>query len=244
MGLFQSIKDEAQKRNLRFLVIGGLAVNMHHFSHDTADLDLLVLKDARDAWLDVFAKLGYEIFQDRGVFLQLTPPVAGAWPVDLMFVPAETFTQTMSAALEVDMFGVRMLIPCLDHLLALKVHALKHGHVGRFGKDLLDVDNLVRINKVDFQSDKFRQCASSMATKNSTEKLFAPVAASEAACLRDSPGGDTLAFPVDPGFMSYPPQIDPQAMLQRIAETMPWRSTRPGERERRAALGVAVEFVL
>ncbi len=156
MGFFQTIQDEAQKRNLRFLVIGGLAVNMHKFSRDTADLDLLVLKDAREAWLDLFAKLGYVIYADRGVFVQLTPPAAGAWPADLMFVNSDTFSQMMSAALEVDMFGARLSIPSLDHLLALKVHALKHGHLGRFGKDLLDVDNLIRINKVDVRSEKFR----------------------------------------------------------------------------------------
>jgi hypothetical protein len=53
-----------------------------------------------------------------------------------------------------------------------------------------------------------------------------------------------LEFPVAPDFMSFPPQIDPQAMLARIEETMPWRSTRPGEKERRLAEKIAVEFIL
>lgn len=55
---------------------------------------------------------------------------------------------------------------------------------------------------------------------------------------------DKLEFPVAPDFVSRPPRIDPQVMLQRIAETMPWRSQRPGESERRLADKVAVEFVL
>jgi hypothetical protein len=33
-------------------------------------------------------------------------------------------------------------------------------------------------------------------------------------------------------------------MLQRIAETMPWRNQRPGEQERRLAQKIPVEFVL
>lgn len=53
-----------------------------------------------------------------------------------------------------------------------------------------------------------------------------------------------LALPVDPDFLSRPPQIDPQVMLRRIEENLPWRSTRPGEQERRRAEKVAVEFVL
>ena len=55
---------------------------------------------------------------------------------------------------------------------------------------------------------------------------------------------DTLEFPVAPNFVSRPPRIDPQVMLQRIAETMAWRSQRPGEAERRFADKIAVEFVL
>jgi hypothetical protein len=55
---------------------------------------------------------------------------------------------------------------------------------------------------------------------------------------------DMLEFPVAPDFVSHPPQIDPQAMLQRIAETVVWRSQRPGEAERRLAEKIAVEFVL
>jgi len=54
----------------------------------------------------------------------------------------------------------------------------------------------------------------------------------------------TLHFPVEPDFASCPPSIDPQAMLRRIADTMPWRSQRPGEKERRLAEKIPVEFVL
>ncbi len=53
-----------------------------------------------------------------------------------------------------------------------------------------------------------------------------------------------LEFPVAPEFVSQPPRIDPQAMLRRIEQTMPWRSTRPGEQARRLAEKIDVEFVL
>ena len=53
-----------------------------------------------------------------------------------------------------------------------------------------------------------------------------------------------LEFPIVADFVSRAVQIDPQAMLKRIEETMPWRSTRPGAEERRLADKVSVEFVL
>jgi len=156
MGFFQTVRDEAQKRNLQFLVIGGLAVNLHGHSRDTADLDLLVFKETRSLWLELFAQLGYTIYHDGGVFIQLNPPEQGAWPVDLMLVNGETFTQMMQASLEEDIFGALLRIPRLDHLLALKVHALKNGHAGRFMKDFMDVENLVRIRKLNIQSAEYR----------------------------------------------------------------------------------------
>jgi hypothetical protein len=53
-----------------------------------------------------------------------------------------------------------------------------------------------------------------------------------------------LEFPVAPDFESLSPQIDPQMMLERIAQTMPLRKKRPGEDARRAAEKIPVEFVL
>ena len=55
---------------------------------------------------------------------------------------------------------------------------------------------------------------------------------------------EVLEFPIDKEFLSLPPKVDLQAMLQRIEEAMPFQSTLPGERERRATLMVDVEFVL
>lgn len=54
----------------------------------------------------------------------------------------------------------------------------------------------------------------------------------------------TLEFPASPDFASDFPRIDPQAMLERIAQAMPLRKKRPDEAARRAAEKIPVEFVL
>jgi hypothetical protein len=54
----------------------------------------------------------------------------------------------------------------------------------------------------------------------------------------------TLEFPAAPDFVSQTPQINAQAMLERIAQTIPLRNKRPGEAARRAAEKILVEFVL
>ena len=157
MGFFQTLDQEPRKRGLRFLVIGGLAVNFHGFARDTADLDLLISRESREQWLSLFAELGYSLDLDRGAFMQLSPPTDGAWPVDFMMVREATFQPMLHHGKEVEMYGARVLIPSLEHLLALKLHALKHTHSGRFLKDFLDVENLVRVNKVDLRQDSVRR---------------------------------------------------------------------------------------
>jgi len=62
--------------------------------------------------------------------------------------------------------------------------------------------------------------------------------------LNEAAAAVDLEFPLAPHFVSRPPQMDPQIMLQRIAKTMQWRSTRPGEAERRLAEKIPAEFVL
>lgn len=171
MGLFQQISSEGRKRGLPFLVIGGLAVNFHGCPRDTADLDLLIEQSARSLWLSLLLGLGYTIYQEKGAFVQLSPPKEGAWPVDLMLVREPTFKPILAAGIKTEMFGVDVIVPALEHLLALKLHALKHGHLERYLKDYLDVENLVRVNRVDLQSEKVRRLFEKYGTMELYEKV-------------------------------------------------------------------------
>jgi predicted nucleotidyltransferase len=156
MGLFQQIKTGAQERGLDFLVIGGLAVNFYGYSRDTADLDLLIRQDARTIWEELFSQLEYVVEQDAETFVQLAPPRHGEWPVDWMLVREPTFIPMLAACREVEMFGASMRIPSLEHLIALKLHALKHTRAHRFLKDFQDVEGLVQVNHLDLQAINMR----------------------------------------------------------------------------------------
>ena len=157
MGLFQQLEVESGNRGLRFLVIGGLAVAVHGFSRQTADLDLLIEHDRRADWLALLAQFGYTVQAERLAFTQLSSAEAGAWPVDLMVVREPSFSEMFAAARDAEMYGVRVKVPALEHLLALKLHAMKHGHIGRYAKDLIDVEELVRVNRLDLKAENLRQ---------------------------------------------------------------------------------------
>ena len=171
MNLFETIDRETRKRQLRFLIIGGLAINQYGYSRETADVDLLVCSDDRAKWLELLAAFGYGIFNDGGYFVQFSPPEQSAWPVDLMLVQKKTFQPMDEASREVDVYGITARIPSLEHLIALKLHTLKNTRLHRFLKDFLDVENLIRINHVDLASENMRQLFLRYGTAELYEKI-------------------------------------------------------------------------
>jgi hypothetical protein len=166
-----TIHQEAYRRELRFLVIGGLAVNHYGYSRDTSDLDVFISQNDRAAWMELLASLGYTDYTDGGNFIQYTAPARNAWPVDLMQVLERTFAPIFAASQPANFFGVNSLVPSLEHLLALKLHALKNTRMDRFLKDFLDVENLIRINKLEITAANIRELFNKYGTDELYEKV-------------------------------------------------------------------------
>lgn len=173
VSFFAAIENETRQRQLPFLVIGGHAVNLYGFARETADLDFLVCSDHREAWVKLFADLGYRPFSDAPNFVQLVSDNETAWPVDLMFVKPATFKPMFDSGRAVEFYGTKPRIPTLEHLIALKLHALKNTRPHRFLKDFLDVENLIRINQLDIQSENIRQLFKKYGTLDLYEKIRA-----------------------------------------------------------------------
>lgn len=94
------IANRAAEKHLQVLVAGGLPVEVHGYQRKTFDADLVIRRADRDAWLDLMRGLGYSVFREGPVFLQLNPPEASDLPpVDLMFMNDETFGKLMTTAI-------------------------------------------------------------------------------------------------------------------------------------------------
>jgi hypothetical protein len=156
MNFFARLDEVSRTQGLSFLIIGGHAVNAHGFTRFTKDLDLLIRRTDVAKWLAVLKSEGYAVEHEGDNFLQLSVASKGAAPLDLMFVNEPTFLQMEAASKEIQIQNHSFLVPCLDHLLALKMHALKHGPSRRGYKDLVDVLSLVDANRIDVRGDKFR----------------------------------------------------------------------------------------
>ena len=149
MSLFNLLNESAARHGLRFLVIGGHAAIEHGVQRGTEDADILVSKDDREHWQSLVEKLGYKLFHDGGTFLQFESTDPLQWDLDLMLVPAEVLARVLETAKPASLEGAALVVPSLEYLLRLKIHALKHGKGLRVLKDLTDVAQLLSVNRVD-----------------------------------------------------------------------------------------------
>lgn len=141
---------------LRFLIIGGYAVGAHGHTRATFDVDFLVRRAERTAWLERITGAGLKLFGETRAFAQFTQVPDGD-ELDLMFVEDETFDQFWPVSEERDFGGTRARVPSLDHLLALKLHVLKQALPHRTAKDAEDVEMLIRRNKIDLLQPRYEQ---------------------------------------------------------------------------------------
>jgi len=165
-------------------------------------------------WLSLFEGFGYTVYEEKPTFLQFTAPPNFVWPVDLMFVNEATWSKMMPEAVWVSIGEARCKVPKLQHLIALKFHALKHTHAGRFVKDFQDVVCLIQVNRLDLASVEIRKYSSSMEPANSMKKSAARAAETETAVAPFKSKPPELDFPVDPSFDPQPPRLDPEAMFR------------------------------
>ena len=156
MSLLRSISQKAAEQQLPFMLIGGYAVMAHGFARATFDLDLLVRKDQAEDWRHLLENLGFEIHFSGPTFLQFDPPRDEKLPLDLMLVGTDTFGRMEAEMKPVESEGLKVNIVSLSHLIALKCHAICHGRPHRAIKDIEDLVQLARVNKLDLNEPTLR----------------------------------------------------------------------------------------
>lgn len=78
-------------------------------------------------------------------------------PLDLVFVDRKAFEGILEKAETAEIQGKKFKVPCLTHLLALKLHAMKQDLRRRGFRDLTDVLDLAEKNGIDVQSKEFQK---------------------------------------------------------------------------------------
>lgn len=149
---FAELVDALRAGGLSFLLVGGLSLLAHHVERATGDIDFACEKSNRDLAVHLMAGLGYAVMQEQpGLYTRFH--ASGRRIVDFIYLGAGTYGQLEAASIETEVSRVRIRVPCLDHLLAMKLFSFSQSSAR--GKDFGDILSLIANNGVDVRSKGF-----------------------------------------------------------------------------------------
>ncbi|MCK4244022.1 MAG: nucleotidyltransferase [Candidatus Omnitrophica bacterium] len=170
--IFHLISTEFEKAEIPYVLIGGFAVNYYGVTRQTANVDLLITKENVAKALELLKRSGYKQGLMQEVFARLENNKTYLMDIDLMFVDKETLTRIIKDGKKIKIAGKRFVVPSLNHLIALKLHSIKFNPKIREFKDLPDIINLLRMNKVNVRTDRFRKLCLKYGTKELYRKIL------------------------------------------------------------------------
>ena len=150
---FARLVEALRVAGIPFLLVGGLSLSAHHVERTTQDVDLFCRKDLYPRFDAAMKRLGYGLLHEpTELYVRYSQP--GRAIVDFIFADETTFAQMEVASRETSVLGVSVRVPCLEHLLAMKLFALEQG---KRIKDMADIAELVRANGLDVNGPEFER---------------------------------------------------------------------------------------
>ena len=139
------LSQAVKAKPIRLLIIGGHAMQIYGVIRQTLDVDCLVTDKDLPALRELLAHAGYIEVSRTDNFVRFRHKSPYLMDMDLLLVDAPTFDHLHQNSREYskDVPGLR--IPALQHLIALKLHALKNAPA-RETKDLPDILELFKRN--------------------------------------------------------------------------------------------------
>ena len=128
----------------------------------------MITKEDFEKISGLLEKAGYSRDYIEKVFTRFKAPESYQMDIDFMFVDRDTIDKIIKDGKEISIAKQKFIVPSIDALIALKLHALKYNIKIRQNKDLPDIIDLISINKVDFKSKKFKE----LCLKYGTEEIY------------------------------------------------------------------------
>lgn len=152
--IFHLLANEFGKAKISFVLVGAFAVNYYKVpAYSTANLDLLMAEENHDRARSLLEQVGYSEEIKQTHFSRLQNRRAGFFmAVDVFFVDREVLQRIVKDGEDAEIDGDRFKLPSLNHLIALKLHLIKNNPGEREYRDLYDIRELIKRNRIDFRS--------------------------------------------------------------------------------------------
>lgn len=145
----EDLKSFLDARQYRWALIGGVALIVYGLARTTLDLDLVVDVDAKDEIVSFMEELGFETLHCSAAYSNHLHPDPVRGRIDFLYVRGPTRDRLFAEAeTRTGPRGIDVLVPKPEHLVAMKVFAIKSDPSRTF-QDLADIRYLASLPGVD-----------------------------------------------------------------------------------------------
>ncbi len=153
------------------LVIGGNALEAHGYARFTVDVDCMIAASSIEELKAALARHGFQYAGRMSSFHEFWfEGKPGGMPIHAMFVTGETFEKMWARRAPMPSPGGPVNVPCVSHLIALKLHAVKN-NPKRLGKDMTDVLELLERNPGAVTREELEQVCKDYASPEAVSML-------------------------------------------------------------------------
>ena len=134
------------------IVVGGWAVNLLGCPRQTIDFDFMIVEDEFDMFSQAFKALGFQETIRTTMYARFesnNKSESGKLYFDCLFIDRNTYGKIAQAGKTVNVFGTNFILPDPMHIIAMKLHALKHSSNASRNKDFDDIVSLIALQKID-----------------------------------------------------------------------------------------------
>ena len=168
---FKLIQDSCEKTGADLVLIGSHALGAHGYHRMTLDIDFMTTEKDYNKIKETMGAVGYGEVARTEVAAKLRGTSEDLIDIDFLFVDENTF-EGVKADAKTSRFGAcELLVAKPEHLIALKLHAIKQQPKARELKDLSDIVELVNANQIDVTTTEFK----SMCLKYGPEELYSKI---------------------------------------------------------------------
>ena len=147
-------------------------MNYYKVSRHTADVDFLISEEDFPKVRDLLEKAGYRLKIFEKIFTRFISDDFHLMDVDFLFVDGNTLSQIVQEGEKIQIIGKEFIVPSLEHLIALKLHAIRFNPKNRGYRDLPDIIDLIRINKINAKTERFKNLCLKYGTRELYDKIL------------------------------------------------------------------------
>lgn len=168
--VLEIICEGLEARNTAVLLIGGHALLAFGVARQTLDVDCLMVDSDSMVLHTILTEAGYKETERTENFIRYSHSSVYLMDVDVMLVDRDTFEKMLQHSFVYKIGVVNMRIPCLIHLIALKLHAIKN-NLKRELRDLSDIVELLRNNQGEIGKEELKATCMRYGPKGIYDKL-------------------------------------------------------------------------